>query len=107
MFSKAKQIVMTKHILSGVQVRDIKQVNVLNLFKIKKYIMILYKVLWWCPRVDNEFKEYENKIHVQIVKVMKSMSKTKLNHFLLSITFNDKFWGSQLDILNLRYLTQQ
>ena len=28
---------MTKHILSGVQVGDIKQVNVLNLFKIKKY----------------------------------------------------------------------
>ena len=28
-----------------------------------------------------------------------SMSKTKFNHLLLSITFNDNFWTSQLDIL--------
>ena len=29
------------------------------------------------------------------------MSKTRLNHLLLSITFNDKYWGSQLDFLHL------
>ena len=21
-----------------------------------------YKFLWWCPQVDNEFKEYKNKV---------------------------------------------
>jgi hypothetical protein len=37
----------------------------------------------------------------KIVKVMKSTSKTRLNHLLSSITFNDKYWRSQLDILHL------
>ena len=37
----------------------------------------------------------------KIAKVMKSTSKTKLNHLLLSITFNDKYWRSQLDFLQL------
>jgi hypothetical protein len=32
---------------------------------------------------------------------MKSTFKTRSNHLLLTITFNDKFWGSQLDILHL------
>ena len=37
----------------------------------------------------------------KIVMVMKSMSKVWLNHLLLSITFNDKYWRSQLDFLHL------
>ena len=37
----------------------------------------------------------------KIAKVVKSMSKTKLNHLLLSITFNEKYWWSQLDSLHL------
>ena len=24
-----------------------------------------YKVLWWCPQVDYEFKEYERKFQLQ------------------------------------------
>ena len=32
---------------------------------------------------------------------MKPTSKTIFNHLLLSITFNDKFWRSRLDILLL------
>ena len=35
------------------------------------------------------------------IKVMKSTSKLKLKHLLLSITFNDNFWSSQLDFLHL------
>ena len=27
--------------------------------------MVFYKVLWWFPRVDNEFKEYEKKSQFQ------------------------------------------
>ena len=37
----------------------------------------------------------------KIFKVMKSTFKTKLNHFLLSIAFIDKYLRSQLDFLNL------
>ena len=37
----------------------------------------------------------------KIVKVMKFMSKTALDHLLLSIIFNDKHWRSQLDFLHL------
>ena len=37
----------------------------------------------------------------KIVKVMKSTSKTRLNHLLLRITFNDKYRRSQLDFLHL------
>ena len=50
-------------------------------------------------QVDDEFKEYEKKFNFKIVKVVKSTSKTRLNHLLLSITFNDKYWRSQLDVL--------
>ena len=53
--------------------------------------MVFYKVLWQCPQVDNAFKDYEIKFHLQNSKVIKSMSKIILNHLLLSITFNDKF----------------
>jgi hypothetical protein len=37
----------------------------------------------------------------KIVKAMKSMSKTTLHHLLLSIIFNAKHGGSQLDFLHL------
>ena len=37
----------------------------------------------------------------KIVKVMKSMFKTRLNHLLFNIPFNDKYWRSQLDFLHL------
>ena len=36
----------------------------------------------------------------KIVKVMKSMSKTRIYHLLLSIIFNNKYWRSQLDFLH-------
>ena len=46
-----------------------------------------------------KFKDYEeNKSNLKIFKVMKSMSKTRISHCLLSNTFNDKFWRSLLDI---------
>ena len=63
--------------------------------------MIFYKILWWCPEVYNEFKKYEEKSNFKIFKFMKSTSKTKFTLLLLSITFNDKFWRSQLNILCL------
>ena len=65
--------------------------------------MVFYKVLWWCPQVDNEFKKYENThiLILKIVKFMKSASKTKLHHLLLSITSDAKYWTSQLHILHL------
>ena len=50
--------------------------------------MVFYKVLWWCPRVDNEFKEDVKIFNFKIVKVMKSTPKTRHNHLLLSITFD-------------------
>ena len=48
--------------------------------------MVFYKVLWWCPQVDNEIKELKSIFNFKIVKVMKSTSKTRLKHLLLSIT---------------------
>ena len=33
---------------------------------------------------------------------MKFMSKSRSSHFLLSITFNDRFWRSHLGIMHLR-----
>ena len=51
--------------------------------------MFFYKVLWWRPQVDNEFIEHEKKSNFEILKVMKSTSKTKFNHKLLSISFED------------------
>ena len=64
--------------------------------------MVFYKLLWWCPKVDNEFKEYgEKNPNFKIFKVMKSKSKTRFNQLHLSIAFNDKFWRSKLDILHL------
>ena len=66
--------------------------------------MAFYKVLWWCPKVDNEFKENENEIKIPNVKkynVMKTTSKTIFNQLHLTATFNDKFWRSKLDILLL------
>ena len=63
--------------------------------------MVFYKVLWWSPQVDNEFKEYKKNSNFKIVKIMRFMSKTRLIQLLLSIIVNDKFWRSQLDILNL------
>ena len=63
--------------------------------------MVFYKVLWWCPQMDNQFKEYEKISNFKIFKVMKSTSKIKLNHFLLSIIFNNEFWRPQLESLHL------
>ena len=73
------------------------------LFKVQKNIklMVLHKVMWWCPQVDNEFKDYEKNSDFNIVKVMKYTSKKKLDHLLLSIILYDKYWRSQLDILHL------
>ena len=34
-------------------------------------------------------RNMKENLNFKIVKVMKSMSKTRLNHLLLSITFND------------------
>ena len=61
--------------------------------------MVFYKVVWWCPQVDDEFKEYHKESNFKIAKFMKSTSKTKLNHLLLSITFDAKYWRPRLDIL--------
>ena len=30
--------------------------------------MAFNKVLWWCPQVDNEFKEYEKKFQLQNIE---------------------------------------
>ena len=38
---------------------------------------------------------------------MKFMSKTRLNHVLLSITFNDKFWEISTWYSTFEFLTQQ
>ena len=46
-------------------------------------------------------RNMKEKFNSKIVKVMKSTSKTKLDHWLLSITFNDKYCRSQLDFLHL------
>ena len=27
--------------------------------------MVFHKVLWWCPQLDDEFKEYERQIQFQ------------------------------------------
>ena len=48
-------------------------------------LMGFHKVLWWCLQVDN-MKENSN---FKIVKVLKSMSKTILDHLFLSIVFTD------------------
>ena len=69
--------------------------------------MVFHKVLWWCPQVESNFKEYERKIQITIVKVMKFTSKTRLNHLLLRINFDDKYWRSQLDYSIFEYSTQQ
>ena len=52
--------------------------------------MFSYNSLKWSPQVYNEFEEYEEeeKIQLKIFKVMKSMSKTKINHCLLRSIFN-------------------
>ena len=64
-----------------------------------------YKVLWWCPQVDNEIREYKIKIskksNFKIFKVIRFMLKTILIHLHLSTIANKKFRGSQLHILNL------
>ena len=44
--------------------------------------MVFHQILWWCPQIHNEFKEYEEKSNFIILKVMWSTSKTKLNHCL-------------------------
>ena len=64
-------------------------------------LMVLYKVLWWWPQIYNEFKEHEKNSDFKILKVMKFIFKSKFNHVLLSIKYNDNFWRSQLDILHL------
>jgi hypothetical protein len=43
----------------------------------------------------------EENYNFKILKVVKSTSKTILNHLLLSIIFNDKYYRSQLDFLHL------
>ena len=48
--------------------------------------MVFYKFWWWCPQVDNEYMDYKRNSNFKIVKVVKSTSKTTLNHLLLSIT---------------------
>ena len=44
-------------------------------------------------RIFSKLKELKIKLitNFKIIKVMKSMSKTRLNHLLLSTTFNDIF----------------
>ena len=60
--------------------------------------MVIYKVLWWCPQVDNKFKEYkEKKIELQSIQDHEIYFQNQIQSF----AFNDKFWGSQLDILHL------
>ena len=64
-------------------------------------LMVSYKVLWWWPQIYNDFKEYDKNSNFKIFKVMKSIFKSKFNHVLLNINYNDKFWRSQLDMLHL------
>ena len=53
------------------------------------------------PPNSYEFKDYEiYNSNSKIVKFMKFTSKTGLNHLLLSITSNDKYWRCQLDFLH-------
>ena len=68
--------------------------------------MAFHKVLLWCPPVDKEFKNMEkiknqNTPTSKWFQLVKSTSKTKLNHLLLSITFYDKYCKSQLNSLHL------
>ena len=51
------------------------------------------------PQFYIEFKEYEENSKFKIFKVMKLTFKTRASHFLLSITFNDKFRKSHVGIL--------
>ena len=43
----------------------------------------------------------KSKFNFKICKVIKFTLKTIFNHVLLTITFNDKFWRSKLNILHL------
>ena len=69
-----KVYIFKNTVQSGVQVGDIEHVIVWNM------------------------KENSN---LKIVEVPKFMSKSRLNHLLLSITCNDTHWRSQLDCLHL------
>ena len=59
---------------------------------------ILPIILWWWPYSYIEFKEYEEKIKFELVKVMNFMSQTESSHLLLSSTFIDDFWRSHCGI---------
>ena len=50
------------------QVGDKKLSKIVWNTKIYIKLMVFYKLLWWCPQVDNEFKEYENKINFKILR---------------------------------------
>ena len=64
--------------------------------------MVFYKNLWWWSQEYNEFKEDEKKIpNSKYLRSSNLCSEIIFNHVLLSITFNDKFWRFQLDILHL------
>ena len=43
--------------------------------------MVFYKFLWWCPQVDNEFKEYEKNSNFKIFKVMKMYVQNQIQSF--------------------------
>ena len=74
---------------------------VLNMIKLH-YVDGFLCIVWWCPQIDIEFKESINKLksNFKMVKVMNSASKTILNHLLLPIAFDGKYWLSQLHILH-------
>ena len=62
---------------------------------ILQFFVMLLSSLWWIQGVWKKNSKF------QIFKAMKSTSKTIFNHYILTNTFNDKFWRSQFDILYL------
>ena len=53
--------------------------------------MVLYKVLQICPQMNSRNMIKKKNSQLKIVKVIKSTSKTILNHLLLRIAFDAKY----------------
>lgn len=64
--------------------------------------MIFIYILFMKP--SNEFKGYENKIEVKIVKVMKNTFKTTSSHFLFDIFLIISF-GDTISVFAFEYAT--
>ena len=76
------------------------QVFVKNMIKYIELMIFYQKQFWWWPQLYNEINNCGEKIKFKIAKVMKFTSKTRSSHFLLSVTFRDKFWRSHHGVLD-------